>query len=117
MAVKRSTVRAGDYIHQIVIEVNEAVEPDEDWQSDFTADAAYEPQDSRPQGAEFELALKRQSENRALFRIRYRAGIEEDVDFVAKHRIIFRGRTWNIMRAFDRTGLRIELHIEATTIS
>lgn len=120
---KRTTVRAGDYIQQVVFEVNSTPNaqdqygaPVETWVTDFTVPGAYEPQPSRPQGAEFELALKRQSENRVLFRIRYRPGIDDSSTFVALHRIAFRNRTWNIMRAFDPDGLRIEIHVEATVV-
>lgn len=92
----------------------------ENWQTAFTVPGAYEPQPSRPQGAEFERAQKRQAENRVFFRIRYRANIDDSLTFVALHRIIFRNRTWNILRAFDPEEdghPRVEIRIEAIAIN
>lgn len=63
-------------------------------------------------GARDIIAEKRQGETKALFRIRYRAGITKST-----HRILYDSKIWNITDVRDRPpGRKIELELDTTFI-
>lgn len=117
---------SGQYDQRITIEVDTATITDVDvngaqleiWDaagSSFVEWSSFSIIPSRPGGAEYFLDDKRVVENKALFRVRRKnstIGIGP-----ASHRVNYDGRIWNIQRAYDPDGKRVEIHLETNSIT
>ncbi len=115
--VRITPANAGIYDQYITIEINTATDADrasgeqlEVWDDSFDVLAGYQAEPSRAGGAEYNADTKRVVEDRALFRVRY-DGQTSLID-PATHRVVHNDKTWDIQRAYDPTGKRMEIHME-----
>ncbi len=122
--VQKTPTNAGLYDQRIKIEINSATSSDrssngaqlENWDDEyFYTLAAYEAMPSRPHGAEFDSGSQRNVEDKALFRLRYDP--QTSALDPATCRINVSGKIWNVERVYDPTGKRIEVHLEADSIT
>ncbi len=114
---------AGIYDQIITLEINTATDADRDdngarleaWDDSFDTLASYQAEPSRAAGAEYDADHRRVVEDRALFRVRYDA--QTSLIDAATYRLVHNDRTWDIQRAYDPTGKRIEIHLEVHVIT